>query len=67
MKKWRGNNATVQHKLQTLDQIDCFNVVPSHNGYFWDLEEVRNLCSALDYSVLIKESMLEEKYFRIPE
>lgn len=59
--KWRGNNATVQRKLQTSDQIDCFSVVPSHYGYFWDLEGVRNLGRALDYSVLIKESMLEEK------
>lgn len=65
--KWRGNDATVQRKLQTSDQIDCFSVVPSHNGYFWDLVGVRNLGSAVDYSVLIKESMLEEKGFRIPK
>lgn len=57
----------MQRKLQTSDQIDCFSVAPSHDGYFWDLVGVRNLGSALDYAVLIKASMLEEKDFRIPE
>lgn len=50
----------MQRKLQTSEQIDCFSVVPSLRGYFWDLVGVRNLGSALDYAVLIRESTLEE-------